>query len=136
MMSEHPTAASIADQSRRTKPEKVLIQYGVTAVVAIFAYWFALGSQHIFTTTDELLYVHIARITAASGHLLPLRSEIEALHNLKPPPLFWQGIASTEWGKQWTLWHLRYPSVIYTVLTAGLVFLLGRRQSGKVVTGL
>ena len=113
-----------------------LIYYGVTALVAVFTYWFALGSQHIPTSTDELAYVHITRVTAASGRLLPLRSEIPALRNLKPPPLFWQGIASTNWGKKWSLWQLRYPNVVYTLLTAFLVYLIGRKLSGEITAGL
>jgi hypothetical protein len=53
------------------------------------------------------------------------------MRNTKPPLLFWQGIASTGWGRRWTLWDLRYPSLVYTLLTALLVFLLGSRLSGR-----
>ena len=113
-----------------------LLLYGVTAVVAVCTYWFGIGSQHIPTSTDELTYVHITRVTAAGGHLLPLKAEIPALRNLKPPALFWQGIASTNWAKNWSLSRFRCPNVIYTLLTALLVFLLGRKLSGQVITGL
>jgi 4-amino-4-deoxy-L-arabinose transferase-like glycosyltransferase len=58
------------------------------------------------------------------------------MRNTKPPLLFWQGIVSTGWGSNWTLWHLRWPSVIYTLLTAGLALLLGWKLSGQVETGL
>ena len=61
-------------------------------------------------------------MTAASGHWLPLQSEMPEMRNTKPPLLFWQGIASTDWGRNWTLWNLRWPSVVYTLLTAGMVF--------------
>ncbi|MGH7732512.1 MAG: ArnT family glycosyltransferase, partial [Gemmatimonadales bacterium] len=45
----------------------------------------------------------------------------------KPPLLFWQGIASTDWGHWWTLWALRFPSLLYTAATAFLVGLLATR---------
>jgi len=53
------------------------------------------------------------------------------MRNTKPPLLFWQGIASTDWGKNWSLLTLRYPSVIYTLLAAVMAFLLGRKLSGQ-----
>ncbi|HSM98960.1 MAG TPA: glycosyl transferase family 39, partial [Gallionella sp.] len=45
--------------------------------------------------------------------------------------LFWQGIASTDHGRNWTLWGLRYPSVIYTLLTAAMLFLLGWKLANR-----
>ncbi|BCK86466.1 hypothetical protein MIZ01_0222 [Sideroxyarcus emersonii] len=103
--------------------------------LAVFTYCYGLDSQHIPKNGDEYPYEHITRLTAASGHLLPLQSELDGMRNTKPPLLFWQGIASTHWGQDWDLWHLRYPSVIYTLLTALLVFLLARRLSGQSETG-
>jgi 4-amino-4-deoxy-L-arabinose transferase-like glycosyltransferase len=136
MVPKSPEVMSSADAPNPAKADKLLIQYGLTAALAILSYWLSLGSEHILKSTDELPYVHITRQTAASGHLLPLRSEIAGVRNTKPPLLFWQGIVSTNWGQNWTLWHLRYPSVIYTLLTGWLVFLLGRKLSGQVTTGL
>ena len=52
------------------------------------------------------------------------------------PLLFWQGIASTNWGRSFDLWHLRFPTVVYTFLIGLLVFLLGRRLAGNTETGL
>ena len=104
-------------------------------VLAVFTYFYGLDSQHIPKNGDEYPYEHITRLTAASGHLLPLQSELDGMRNTKPPLLFWQGIASTHWGQDWDLWHLRYPSVIYTLLTALLVFLLARKLSGQMETG-
>jgi 4-amino-4-deoxy-L-arabinose transferase-like glycosyltransferase len=98
-------------------------------------YFHGLDSQHIPKNGDEYPYEHITRVTAASGRLLPLRSELPELRNTKPPLLFWQGIASTGWGRSWTLWDLRWPSVVYTLLTALLVFLLGYRLSSRPETG-
>lgn len=103
--------------------------YGLAMLLAGFVYFFDLDGQHIPKNGDEYPYEHIARLTAASGHFLPLQSELLDMRNTKPPMLFWQGIVSTHWGAEWTLWHLRYPSVIYTLLTALLVFLLGWRLS-------
>jgi 4-amino-4-deoxy-L-arabinose transferase-like glycosyltransferase len=112
-----------------------LIWYGLATALAVFTYFYGLNSAHIPKNGDEFPYAHITRLTAASGHLLPLQSELKEMRNTKPPLLFWQGIASTDWGKNWTLWHLRYPSVIYTLLTAGLVFLLGWKLSRQLETG-
>lgn len=103
--------------------------YVLATLLAVFVYFFDLDGQHIPKNGDEYPYEHIARLTAASGHFLPLQSELVDMRNTKPPMLFWQGIVSTNWGADWTLWHLRYPSVIYTLLTALLVFLLGWKLS-------
>lgn len=120
-----------------TRPGGVHLLWNVLAIaLAVFAYFYGLDSQHIPKNGDEYPYEHITRLTAASGHLLPLQSELDGMRNTKPPLLFWQGIASTQWGQDWDLWHLRYPSVIYTLLTSLLVFLLARKLSGQVQTGL
>jgi 4-amino-4-deoxy-L-arabinose transferase-like glycosyltransferase len=112
-------------------PRSSLAWYGLATALGIFVYFYGLGSDHIPKNGDEFPYAHVTRITAASGHLLPLRAEIESLRNTKPPLLFWQGIASTRWAKNWTLWHLRWPSVIYTILTAAMVCLLAWKLSGR-----
>jgi 4-amino-4-deoxy-L-arabinose transferase-like glycosyltransferase len=114
----------------------VVAARGLLALLAAFTYLYGLGSPHIPKNGDEYPYEHITRLTADSGRLLPLRSELPGIANTKPPLLFWQGIASTGWGRRWTLWHLRYPSVVYTLLTALLAFLLGSRLSGRPETGL
>jgi 4-amino-4-deoxy-L-arabinose transferase-like glycosyltransferase len=120
----------VGDSGRR------LAGYGLVTLLAAFTYLYGLDSQHIPKNGDEYPYEHITRLTADSGRLLPLRSELPGVRNTKPPLLFWQGIASTGWGRRWTLWDLRYPSVVYTLLTALLVFLLGSRLSGRPETGL
>jgi hypothetical protein len=101
--------------------------YVVAVLLAVFTYFYGLDSPHIPKNGDEFVYAHITRVTADSGQLLPLQSQLHEMRNTKPPLLFWQGIASTHWGQEWTWWNLRYPSVIYTLLTAVLVFLLGMR---------
>jgi 4-amino-4-deoxy-L-arabinose transferase-like glycosyltransferase len=108
-----------------------LLWYVLAVVLAVATYFYGLDSQHIPKNGDEYPYAHITRLTAASGHLLPLQSELDGMRNTKPPLLFWQGIASTHWGQDWDLWHLRYPSVIYTLLTALLVFLLAKKLAGQ-----
>jgi 4-amino-4-deoxy-L-arabinose transferase-like glycosyltransferase len=102
----------------------------LAALFSIFTYFYGLNSQHIPKNGDESVYINITRLTAASGHWLPLRAEDPAMRNTKPPLLFWQGIESTDRGKYWTLWNLRCVAVVYTLLTAGLVFLLCVRFSG------
>jgi len=112
-----------------------LIWYVLATLLAVFVYFYGLDSQHIPKNGDEYPYEHITRLTAASGHLLPLQSQMDNMRNTKPPLLFWQGIASTHWAQDWTLWQLRYPSVIYTLLTAALVFMLGWKLSRRLETG-
>jgi len=109
--------------------------YLSACILAVFVYFYGLDSQHIPKNGDEYPYEHITRLTAASGKLLPLQSQLDHMRNTKPPLLFWQGIASTDHGRNWTLWDLRYPSVIYTLLTAAMLFMLGRRLQGNLETG-
>ncbi len=113
-----------------------LVWYLLATLLAVVTYFYGLDGQHIPKNGDEYPYEHIVRLTAASGELLPLRSELDDMRNTKPPLLFWQGIASTHWGKDWTLWNLRYPSVIYTLLTAMMLFALGKRMARNTETGL
>lgn len=109
--------------------------YVLATLLAVFTYFYGLDSQHIPKNGDEYPYEHITRLTADNGHLLPLQSHLDHMRNTKPPLLFWQGIASTDGGRNWTLWNLRYPSVIYTLLTAMLVLLLAWKLSRKWETG-
>ncbi len=104
--------------------------------LGIFTYLFGLDSRFAPKNGDEYPYMHIVRMTADSGSWLPLQSAMEGIKNTKPPLIFWQGIASTNWGSEWTLVHLRWPSVFYTGLTAFCLFLAVRRFSGKTQTGL
>jgi len=112
-----------------------LVWYGLATLLAVFVYFYGLDSQHIPKNGDEYPYAHITRLTAGSGQWLPLQSQLDNMRNTKPPLLFWQGIVSTNWARDWTLWNLRYPSVIYTLLTAALTFLLGWKLSRKPETG-
>jgi 4-amino-4-deoxy-L-arabinose transferase-like glycosyltransferase len=113
-----------------------VMRYCAAFLLALFVYFYALDSQHIPRNGDEEVYAHITRLTAASGDWLPLRSTLNDMRNTKPPLLFWQGVASTHGGTQWDWWHLRFPSVLYTLLTAGLLLLLGKRLTGQMETGV
>lgn len=99
-------------------------------------YLYGLDSRFAPKNGDEYPYMHIVRLTADSGAWLPLQSDMEGIKNTKPPLLFWEGIASTGWGSDWTLLALRWPSVLYTGLTAFFLFLAVARFSGKKRTGL
>ena len=108
----------------------------LTSVLAVFAYLYGLDSRFAPKNGDEYPYMHIVRMTADSGSWLPLQSEMDGIKNTKPPMIFWQGIASTHWASQWSLENLRWPSVLYTALTALLLFVSVRRFSGKTQTGI
>lgn len=121
----------------------LLLSFGIAVYV-----W-GLGGQYIPTNGDELVYIHIARLTAESGHWLPLVSDLPNMRNTKPPLLFWQAIAagnlpslaagnlssfaagnlsslvagvwSEDGGGHWTLFWLRLPSLVYTLLLTAMV---------------
>lgn len=112
-----------------------LIWYALATALAMLTYFYALDSQYAPRNGDEDPYTHITRMTAESGAWLPLQSTLDGMRNTKPPLLFWQGLASTHGGKDWTLWNLRYPSVLYTLATALLVFALAAKLSQRIETG-
>jgi 4-amino-4-deoxy-L-arabinose transferase-like glycosyltransferase len=109
--------------------------YWVAALLGVFTYISGLDSDHIPKNGDEFVYLNIARLTAQSGHWLPLQAGDAEMRNTKPPLLLWQGITSSHWGRDWARWRLRYPSVVYTLLTSLMVFLLGRRLTRRPETG-
>ncbi len=105
------------------KPRSHLIWIGLAIAVAL-GYLFGLGGDHIPRNGDELVYAHIARLTAATGHWLPLVSSYDFMRNTKPPLLFWQAMVAGGWGDHWTLLRLRLPSMVYTWSIALMVGLL------------
>ena len=105
-------------------------------LLGVFTYLYGLDSRFAPKNGDEYPYMHIVRMTADAGHWLPLQSEMDGIKNTKPPLIFWQGIASTQWASNWNLASLRWPSVLYTGLTAFFLFLAVRRFSGKTQTGM
>lgn len=107
-----------------------------SVILALIVYCTGLGSDHLATNGDELLYAQISRLTAQTGNLLPLQSIDDKARNTKPPLLFWQGIISTDWGNHWSLALLRAPNVLYTLLTAGLLALIGWRRTRSTALGI
>ena len=97
------------------------------AVLVALGYLFQLGGDHIPRNGDELVYAHIARLTAESGNWLPLVSSYDFMRNTKPPLLFWQAMVAGGWGDRWSLFNLRLPSVLYLWATALMVGVLVRR---------
>ncbi len=112
----HPAAAPLT-----SVPRWATLAWAILLLIAAAVYMLGLGGQYVPTNGDELVYTHIARLTAASGHWLPLASELDHMRNTKPPLLFWQAMVAGNWGAHWTLGALRIPSVIYTLLLAGAV---------------
>jgi 4-amino-4-deoxy-L-arabinose transferase-like glycosyltransferase len=100
------------------------------ALVTALTYLWGLDGIYIPKFGDEMVYAHIARLTAESGHWLPLQSDIPNMRNTKPPLLFWQAMVAGQWGADWRLAALRLPSVIYTWATALMVALLAARLWG------
>lgn len=105
-------------------------------LLGISTYLYCLDSRFAPKNGDEYPYMHIVRMTAESGHWLPLQSEMDGIKNTKPPLIFWQGIASTHWATDWTLANLRWPSVLYTAFTALFLFLALSRFSNNQKTGI
>ncbi len=99
--------------------------------LVVATYFYGLGSFYAPTNGDEMVYIHIARMTAETGHWLPLQSEIIDTRNTKPPLLFWQAMVAGQWGESWSLWVLRLPSIAYTFATTALLALFTFKISGR-----
>ena len=113
----------IPERPGRSSSFSATVGWFVLLTLAVAVYFFGLGGQYVPTNGDELVYAHIARVTAATGHWLPLASELNNMRNTKPPLLFWQAMVASDWGRNWQLFALRLPSVIYTLLiTAAIAF--------------
>ncbi|MDD5029631.1 MAG: hypothetical protein PHH58_09050 [Rhodoferax sp.] len=104
--------------------------------LAVAVYGVGLDGQYAPSNGDELVYTHIARLTAASGQWLPLASDLDQMRNTKPPLLFWQAMVAGGWGENWSMAALRAPSVLYTLLTAGAIGLILRRITREPRTAL
>ena len=105
-------------------------------VLAACVYAFGLGGQYVPTNGDELVYAHIARKTAESGHWLPLASELADTRNTKPPMLFWQAMVAGDWGARWSLAALRAPSLLYLLLVSSAIVLCLRAVTQRWREGL
>lgn len=100
-------------------------------LVAVGLYFFGLDSFYAPTNGDEMVYIHIARLTAEVGQWLPLVSDLGQMRNTKPPLLFWQALVAGNWGANWSLFALRLPSVAYTLMTAAAVAWAAQRLRGN-----
>ncbi len=124
--------------TKGVNPEAKNLEHAVPAVplcisgliFALCTYLYGLVSLHILRNGDELVYMHITRVTSMAKQWLPLQG-IPGMRNTKPPLLFWQGLMSTDWGNHWSVVALRWPSVAWTFGTALLCGLLGWRLSGR-----
>ena len=116
--------------------DRALWPWWALLISAVGVYFFGLGSPYAPTNGDEMVYIHIARLTAASGHWLPLVSDLENMRNTKPPLLFWQAMASGDWSAQGGLFSLRWPSVAYSLLTTAALGCIALRISGQWRTAL
>jgi 4-amino-4-deoxy-L-arabinose transferase-like glycosyltransferase len=97
-------------------------------LLAAACYLYGLGAVDLPSIGDEPLYLQIARVTAASGHWLPLRAEAGIL-DTKPPLLFWIGRLSGGGEGAWTLWRLRLPVVLLTFAAAAVAGTVAARLS-------
>lgn len=104
--------------------------------LSILTFILGLDSLYIFKNGDERVYMHIGHATAESHQWLPLQSKLHNMTNTKPPLLFWQAITSTNWIKNWSYFNLRLPNVIYTLLTALLLFFAVKQFSKQTLTGI
>ena len=114
-------------QEKNTSPILLIIS---GFIFSCCTYLQGLGSLHILRNGDELVYMHLTRVTGIAHKWLPLQG-IPGMRNTKPPLLFWQGLVSTDWGSHWSVAALRWPSVLWTFSTALLCGLLGWRLSGR-----
>ncbi|MGA0112377.1 MAG: ArnT family glycosyltransferase [Chthoniobacterales bacterium] len=121
-----------------TKSEPVLAGWLGLLCLALAAvvYLHNTGSEYAATNPDEYLYLQIARLTAQTGQWLPLQAAKTEHRNTKPPGLFWQGMAATGFGENWELWRLRLPNALFSLATAAMAFVLGRRMTGASSAGV
>lgn len=117
----------LTDFKRFTPSVSTNIGWVALVFIAAALYLYGLGSPYAPTNGDEMVYIHIARMTAESGHWLPLQSELVGTRNTKPPLLIWQAMVAGGWGQWWSLAALRLPSVLYTFATTGLLAFFAHR---------
>ena len=116
-------------QPDRPLPSTRVLWFTVLAVAVLYVW--GIDNLYMPSNGDEMVYAHIARLTAASGQWLPLVSDLNDMRNTKPPLLFWQSMVVSGWGHHWHLWLLRLPSLVYLVgVCLGMSMLL-HRWSGE-----
>jgi len=131
----HVRIEGIDPEAEHVREERTaLLLGGLGLSLALCTYIHGIGSVQAPTNGDEWVYLQITRMTAASDQWLPLVSGMDEMRNTKPPPLFWQGILSSDWGAWWNLPALRWPSIVWSFGVAGLAALLAWRISGRTAT--
>jgi putative flippase GtrA len=126
--SQPTNPASFAIPSLHAGHMFVVTCLGAMALMAVLGlYLWDLGGDFIPRNGDEMVYAHIAFKTAQQwahgGAWLPLVSDLAHMRNTKPPLLFWQAMVAGQMGEAWSLFDLRLPSYLYTLLTTlGLVW--------------
>ena len=113
---------------RLTPPTWVL--WCCVALMALVYAW-GLNNQYLPSNGDEMVYAHIARLTADTHQWLPLQTEMPDMRNTKPPVLFWQGMLASAWGQWEQLGVLRVPSLIYLALVCWGMAALLHRYTGE-----
>ncbi len=127
----HVSTDNIATETGQLERARFAMPLTISGLIfGLCTYLHGLGSLHILRNGDELVYMHLTRMTGMAGQWLPLQG-IPGMRNTKPPLLFWQGLVSTDWGSHWSVVALRWPSVMWTFGTALLCGLLGWRLSGR-----
>jgi len=116
-------------QPDRLLPSTRMLWLTVLAVALVYVW--GIDNLYMPSNGDEMVYAHIARLTAESGRWLPLVSELNDMRNTKPPLLFWQSMVVSGWGAYWQLWWLRLPSLVYLGLVCVGMSLLLHRWLGE-----
>ena len=127
----HVHTEGVHPEARQLEHARLAMPLTISGLIfSLCTYLQGLGSLHILRNGDELVYMHITRVTSIANQWLPLQG-IPGMGNTKPPLLFWQGLMSTDWGSHWSVVALRWPCVTWTFGTALLCGLLGWRLSGR-----
>ena len=110
----------------------------LTVLLVAVLYAWGMDNLYMPSNGDEMVYNHIARLTAASGQWLPLVSDLNDMRNTKPPLLFWQSMVITGWGQDWQLWLLRLPAslpFLFPALRVGIAAGLVGAMVAELPTG-
>jgi len=128
----HVRTEGIDPEAERLEQARVALPLLISGLVlGLCTFLHGLDAVSILRNGDEMVYIQITRSIIAGDHWLPLQSDMAAMTNTKPPLLFWQGIISTDWGQDWNLVALRWPSIVWTFSTAIMCGLLGWRLTQR-----
>lgn len=108
--------------------------WALAILIPLASYLVGLNYSQIPTIGDEGVYIQMSRATSETGRWLPLVWD-QGVFNTKPPLLFWQGMVTADFESSPSLWSLRWPSVIYSFLSALLIFWLVFRHTNELWRG-